>query len=765
MDGRKIAAIPGSAIAYLVLIFAILLSYYRILDNGFVNLDDPLQVTANSHVLSGITWENIKWSFSFQSPCSPLTWLTYAATVGLFGASPGPFHAISLLLHTANSLLLLYALRVLTGDFRKSLAVSLLFAVHPINVESVAWIAEINNVLSGLFFMLTLVAYRSYSRAPGIWRYILVAVVFELGLLSKSSIMTLPFILLLLDFWPLKRIEIERTGRSLRLAGTPLKRLVLEKLPLLFLSSISLASSLLMQPQHTTFTPLSLAPMSLRISNALVSYLKYLGKLFWPVDLGVLYPYPSAIPLWETVGAVIVLSGVTFFAVRTFLQRPYLLVGWLWFLGSLVPFLGIIQSGLWPEMADRYAYIPFIGAFIILSWGTSDLLCLLGKKSILYAARLAAGAALCLLSLATWVQTEYWKDSVTLFEHVLTLNPDNEPAHGNLGSALLNRGEIEKALFHMKEALRLNPYSADTCFNLGMAYSLRNDHEKALHYLRRALQIDPGDTGSYNLAGNILAAAGRIDEAVEYYNKALRLNPRDHESYMNLGNTMLKSGNIDKAIQCYQEIIRIDPKCAEAYNNLGTAYINKGDIGNAYRNYALAVQLRPGYEDAVENMQKIDKLRDALRASIEDIQKSAAADPGNPAHYVQLAGLKLRMGETDGALKDYHRALSLKEDSLDALNGLLLIYSGRQEYANALDALRKIHELQPDNPDVYYNYACLYSRQNNIEEAVKWLGLAVEKGFSNWELIMKDPDLAGIRNTPFVMDLMKGRQEKPAEGF
>ncbi len=765
MKERRYPAVPGSVIAYLLLILAVLLSYYRILDNGFINLDDPLQVTANSNVLSGVTWENIKWSFSFQSPCSPLTWLTYAATVDLFGASPGPFHAISLLLHLANSLLLLYALRILTGDFWKSFAVSALFAAHPINVESVAWIAEINNVLSGLFFMLTLIAYRFYSRAPGIWRYIIVAVVFELGLLSKSSIMTLPFILLLLDFWPLRRIGLERTARSIRLAGVPLKRLVLEKLPLLILSLISLASSLLMQPQHTTFTSLSHAPMSLRISNALVSYVKYLGKLFWPADLGVLYPYPGAIPLWETIGAIIVLSAVTFFAVRTFLRRPYLMVGWLWFLGSLVPFLGIIQSGLWPEMADRYSYIPFIGAFIILSWGASDLLCLVRAKPVRYAAGAAAGAAVCVLSLTTWVQTEYWKDSVTLFEHVLTLNPDNEPAQGNLGSALLNLGKTEKALFHLEEALRLKPYSADTCFNLGMAYSLRNDHEKALLHLRRAIQIDPDDTGSYNLAGNILAATGRIDEAVEYYNEALKLNPRDHESYMNLGNTMLKSGNIDKAIQCYREIILIDPGCAEAYNNLGTAYINRGDIGNAYRNYALAVQLRPDYEDAVENMQKIDKLRDALRASIDGIQKSAAADPGNPAHYVQLAGLKLRMGETDGALEDYRRALSLREDSLEALNGLILIYSERREYASALDALRKIRGLQPDNPDVYYNFACLYSRQNNTEEAVKWLGLAVEKGFGNWELIRKDPDLAGIRNTPFVRDLMKDRPEKPAEEF
>jgi tetratricopeptide (TPR) repeat protein len=453
-----------------------------------------------------------------MSPCSPLTWLTYAGTIDLFGQNPRSFHLISLILHLANSILLFYTLKKMTGAHWKSFIVAILFAIHPINVESVVWIAEVNNVLSGLFFMLTLITYHIYTQKPDYKRYLLVILIFELGLLSKQVLMTQPFILLLLDFWPLQRIQIEKLKNNnvIRLVGVPIKRLILEKIPLLILSFISFSLLLLTIPKHTTFTPLSYTPISLRIANALISYLKYLGKLFWPYNLGVLYPYPKAIPLWETIVAVICLIVITVMVLRLFQLRPYLLIGWLWFLGALVPFLGIVQSGLWPEMADRYAYIPFIGIFITLSWGFSDLVSIIRMRMIKNAVNVIIGIIICILYVSTWVQIGYWKDSITLYEHILKFNPNNLAIHGNLGAAFLERGEPGKAILHLNEVLRMTPDSATTCFDLGVAYYQLKDYQKALVYFRQALLINPNDIESYNIIVNIQAAMGKTNDAIKY---------------------------------------------------------------------------------------------------------------------------------------------------------------------------------------------------------------------------------------------------------
>ena len=640
----KYLQISCDKIIYLILALIIFISYYRILGHGFINLDDTVQVTANKNVLSGITWENILWSFTPKSPCSPLTWLTYAATINFFGLKPRIFHSISLLLHIANSSLLFYGLKRMTGDFWKSFIVSTLFAIHPINVESVAWIAEVNNVLSGLFFILTLIVYHIYTRKSDYKRYVLMALVFELGLLSKPTIMTLPFILFLFDYWPLGRIHFEKQKNKICVTGVPIPKLVLEKLPLLFLSFISFIGTALQHAKHTTFHSLSQVPMSFRINNALVSYLKYLGKMFWPFHLGVLYPYPNTIPLWQTAGAVIVLIAITTLALWSFLRRPYYLVGWLWFLGALVPFLGIIQSGIWPEMADRYAYITLIGIFIILSWGASDLISLIRTRTIAYAANAMVGVIICLLALSTWVQAGYWKDSITLFEHVLTLNPNNEPAQGDLGAALLDQGDTKGAIYHLLEALKIHPNSSKTYFNLGVAYSQQNEKEKAIACFSHALVIDPNDW--------------------------------------------------------------------EAINVIGDIYVSMNDIGHAV------------------------------------------------TYYIKLAKLRQQQGNPGDAINGYKKALRIQPKSVQALYGLSLTYLSIQNYSKALEVLQSIREIQPKDPTIYYNIACVYAKQNMVNEAVSWLGKAVQMGFSNYDLIMTDPDLARIRDTKLINDILKSVNAK-----
>lgn len=745
----------GEAAGYIVLALITFIAYHQILQNGFVNLDDPLQFTANRNVLTGITWKNILWSFSFESPCSPLTWLIYAAAHSVFGLKPGPFHAISLLLHISASLVLFHALRRITGAYYRSFMVSILFAVHPINVESVAWIAEVNNVLSGLFFALTLLVYHFYTKKPDFKRYLLLVVTFELGLLSKSVLMTVPFLLLLLDYWPLKRLVFERasSGKSIRLQGVPILRLIGEKMPLLCLSLISLISGLLMQPKHTAFTTFTTAPMSLRINNALVTYVKYLGKLFWPHDLGVLYPYPKAIPPMETAGAVLCLLIVTCLALRLSRKSPYFITGWLWFLGMLVPFLGIIQSGLWPEMADRYAYLPFIGIFIVLTWGTHALVSSLQSKALTYALYALSGIIVCALTAATWHQTGYWKDSVTLFGHVLSINPENGPAHGNLGAELLNLGEIRKAIPHFQESLRMRP-SEDACFNLGMAYYRIKNNERALQYFRQALQINSNDAGSYNFIGTILVDMGKMDEGIVYFKEAAARAPREIEAYMNLGNAMFRTGHMDEALSYYQEAISNDPACAEAYNNIGTIYAIRKDSRRARENFQRALQIRPDYAEAMQNLGRLRTEPEDTATVIAKIEKAIQADSRNPVLFIKLAGLHLQRGDTDEAIRNYSRAVSLKQDSVEARYGLVQSFSRKQDYAEAIKVMQEIQALQPDNPETYYNLACVYSKGNHADESIKYLRKAVDMGFSNWDLIRKDPDLANVRDRVEVIELL-----------
>ncbi|MRR38446.1 tetratricopeptide repeat protein, partial [bacterium] len=388
----------------------------------------------------------------------------------------------------------------------------------------------------------------------------------------------------------------EKAGGGIGIQGAALKMLVLEKIPLLLLALVSFASSLMMQPEHTTFISTTQAPMGLRVSNALVSYVKYMGKLLWPFDLGVPYPYPTEVLLWKVLASVVLLAGMTILAVRLVSRRPYVLVGWLWFLGALVPFLGIIQSGLWPEMADRYAYLTFIGLFIAMAWGLPDLLGSGRARLGEYAVFVMIGIAF-VMSGVTRVQVSYWKDSISLFEHVLELNPGNTAAHHCISAPLLKKGEIDRAIMHMTETLRIKPDSVDTIFNLAWAYYEKKEYDKALGRFQQALKYNPGDAEIYNAMGNVLEEKGEKEGAVQYYKEAGRINPRDFGSRMNLGNLMMKSGKIDEAVFYYNEALKIDGRSPEAHNNIGIAYMNKGDLEKARQSCRQAVSLNPGYTD------------------------------------------------------------------------------------------------------------------------------------------------------------------------
>ena len=721
---RKVITTYRDTFFYIFLIFSTAFVYSRTAINDFVNFDDPLQLTEQSHVLSGLTWKNLLFSFSPEAWCAPFTWLTYTAGYTLFGLNPGAFHVMSLILHLASSIMLFSLLKSVTGEFWKSAFVGTLFALHPINVESVAWIAELNNVLSGLFFMLTLLTYNFYIKRSNWKRYVLALLVFELGLLAKPVLMTLPFILFLLDFWPLKRTQVERTEDNrrawgLRILGVPIPRLILEKIPFLVLSLFSLAENLFGANKRMGLYNPEIIPISLRISNALVSCIKYLGKLFWPHDLAIFYPYPSVIPLWQLAGACLVLVLVTIFALRAIFQHPYYLVGWLWFLGGLVPFLGIYQAGAWPEMADRYAYLPCIGIFIALCWGIYDLLARWRYYRTIIA--MAGSGVILILMVLTWNQVGFWKNSETLFRHALNVTRNNYLAHNHLGVAFLERGDMEGAIEQFMLSIKITPNYKYAHLNLAEALCNEKKYNEAIIQLRECLRIDPHYGDAYNNLGNVMATIGNFDEAMKNYNEALQ----------------------------------IDPHQAMIYNNIGVVFYQKGNIKKAIEYYQKALHEIPGITEAIKNLEEAKKALKGLENLIARTQKMIDAEPNNPSLITRLGNIYRQQGEYDEAIGQYQKALSIQPKFIQAMYGLVLVYSERREYVNASKVLQNIRQFQPDNPEVYYNIACIYAKQNKVDESIFWLKQAIEKGFNNWSLLEKDSDLDIIRNTKYYKELKR----------
>ena len=742
----------------LFLIFSSSLVYSLTVNHGFVNCDDPSQLTNNKHVLSVLTWKNLMWSFSSESPCSPLTFIAYNLCHTIFGLKPGVYHVMSLILHIANSLLLFFVLNRMTGEFWKSAFVGTLFALHPMNVESVAWVAELNNVLSGLFFMLTLLTYKIYTEQTTWKRYVLALLVFELGLLAKPVLMTLPFILFLLDLWPLKRIKVESREESekawgFRTLGVPIPRLILEKIPFMVLSLLSLASNLVGANKRMGLYSPEIVPMSLRISNAIVSTLKYLGKLFWPHGLALNYPYPSMIPWWQVIGAGLVLILITILVLRAIFRSPYYLMGWLWFLGGLVPFLGIFQAGLWPEMADRYAYLTYIGIFMALTWGIPDLIV---KWRCYRPIIITVGSGVILiLMVLTWNQVGFWKNSETLFSHAIEVTKNNFAAYNNLGLALFDRGDIDGAIQNYRESMRIKPSYSKVYINLGVAFAEHKDTKSALVYYTKAIQIDPNNADAHTSLGSLLEGIGRTDEALMHFNEAIRINPNSSEAHNNLGNLLLHKGNYDEAVRQYSEALQINPHQAEVYNNLGTAFILKGNMKKAIEFYQKSLQEKSDYLDAIENLKNARINQKSLEDLLMKIQQSTKTDPVNPTLYTKLGDVYRQLGEYDESIGQYQKAIAIQPNYVQAMYGLVLIYSNRQEYVKALDVLQKIRQLQPGNPEVYYNIACIYAKQSIPDEAIAWLKQSIEKGFHSWDLIKKDPDLDNIRNTAFINELIK----------
>jgi protein O-mannosyl-transferase len=554
-----------------LLLLVLTLSFYAgVIRNGFTNIDDDLYVTNNVHVQAGLTWDTVKWAFASRDAANwhPVTWLSHALDCQMFGLNPVGPHTVTLLLHAVNAVLLFLLLESATGFTWPSFMVAALFALHPVNVESVAWAAERKNVLSMLFFLLTLLAYGWYARRASLRRYTVVAALFALGLMAKPEIITLPFVLLLWDYWPLQRLSVFGSKLPVRGEGAgedpitdavvprSFSFLLMEKAPLLLLSAGSAAITLVAQSAGNALQPMALR---LRLENAVVAYVRYVGKAFWPVRLAALYPHPgSFLPGWEIAASVAVLVGVTAVVVAKRDHR-YLAVGWFWFLGTLVPVIGIVQVGV-QAMADRYAYLSFIGLFVGVVWGIAEPV----REKKIPAAWLAALAVLILLVLGilTRRQVSYWHDSETLWRHALNVTDGNYAAHGHLARALARQGRTADAMVEFNNAESLHSYSSGEMVAVGIFAQTHGHVPDAIEQYRRALNAAP-DANSRAVAMSWMGAAftqmGDIVRARASYANALAQNPDDGPALVGSGLLAERDGDLANAVEQISHAMKVQP--------------------------------------------------------------------------------------------------------------------------------------------------------------------------------------------------------------
>ena len=581
----------------LSLVIVTLAVYWQVRNHGFVSFDDGIYVYNNLKVKAGLTYNSIAWAFSFTDIAywHPLTWLSHMLDCQLYGLNPGMHHTTNLILHILNSLLLFLVFKQMTGALWRSAFVAALFALHPINVESVAWVAERKNVLSTFFWMLTMLAYTNYSRRKGLWRYLLTLFMFLLGLMCKPMLVTLPFVLLLLDYWPLQRF----TFTNLWEARTVF-RLVIEKVPLVFLSILSFFISTLSLQSHKIIVSVEFIPFMLRIENALISYVKYLGKIVWPQNLTFFYPYPKMIPSWHAIFAGLFLICMTIVVIRAVNKRPYLGVGWFWYIITLIPVSGLIQAGLWPAMADRWAYVPLIGIYIIIAWGISDLLIKWRfKKNI---AAICGIAYILILVLLTWLQVGYWQNSFSLNKHALDIDQSNAVAHYNLGTALAKDNRPDEAISHFLSTLKIFPNHKKACYNLGLAMISNSKYEEAIYYFLKYLKLCPDDVKGYQRIGLAYSYQGKINDSKKYYYKALDIDPELEEANFGLGVIYASQKNYEDAINHYSEALRIKPEHINAHINLGNILFNKGETNKAIIHYIEVLRIDPTNVTACLNM-------------------------------------------------------------------------------------------------------------------------------------------------------------------
>jgi tetratricopeptide (TPR) repeat protein len=634
-----------------LLVAVTLAVYARAWSCGFVNYDDVSYVYKNRHVLRGLTLDSVWWALSTTEMVNwhPLTWLSFQLDATLFGNHAWGFHLTNIVLHAANTALLFGVFRRMTRAIWRSAFVAALFALHPLHVESVAWVSERKDVLSGFFWMLTLWCYGAYVARPGILRYLGVVVVLGVGLTAKSMLVTLPCVLLLLDYWPLKRVAGRNDDGSSK--GTKTGWLLAEKLPLFALAAASSVITVVAQ-RNTHGAQL---PTVERMENVAGAYLAYLVETFCPKGLVAFYPGGGRPQTGVLVSALLVLAGVTLFALML-RRRPYLLVGWLWYVGTLLPVSGLVEVRGGHAMADRYTYIPLVGIFLALSWGLADL------GVWLRVPRLAAavgGLATAACAAVAWVQIGYWQDSFTLWKHALDSGVESSFVRWNLGMALVEKGQPDAAYVQLAAALRSKPDEPDVHCSAGMLAASQGKLDLAIRHYAEALRINPHHLHARANLGAALAMMGRFDDAVVQFESVLKDDPANADAHYNLGLAYRQQGRPDDEIRELAEAVRLDPQNAMAQHQLGTSLLLRGKPNEALTHCVEAARLRPDLLDAKLNAGLALALAGKPQEALQQYQEALAAQAGFGKAYYFLAQALRERGDAQASADLYRRGLEL----------------------------------------------------------------------------------------------------------
>jgi len=798
---------------YLFLAAAALMAFWQVFQCDFIYYDDPAYVTENVHIRHGITIEAIRWAFTTgqASNWHPLTWMSHMLDVQLFGLTPRWHHLTNLLFHIANTLLLFFVFQRMTKAPWRSAFVAALFALHPLHVESVAWVAERKDVLSAFFWMLTMCAYIHYVERPRLKSYLAVLTFFALGLMAKPMLVTLPFVLLLMDYWPLGRMQgegsTEREGRSAKQntsvvrealsankkkgkSGKKLARgsgsgqisrgveieekpaddkyqwalirpLIREKIPFFAMTALSCVATFIAQQKGGAVQSIEVFTPGVRIANAFVSYILYIGKMVWPRNLAVFYPHPGLWHLWQVLVAVLLLGAVTLTVIRTAKRFPYLAVGWLWFTGTLVPVIGIVQVGA-QAMADRYTYIPLIGLFIMTAWGIPELLkewqpTHPPRKEVLFA---SSAIILACLFVVTWTQVGYWRNSIALYDHALKVTDRNDTIYNARGVAYTRLGSSRQAIADYDRAVEINPEHVDAYHNRGVAYAKLGNFRQAIADYDRAIRINPEHAWSYHGRGAAYAKLGNRRQAIEDYGRAIEMDPEYAEAYNNRGVTYGEIGDLRQAISNYNRAIEIDPGYAEAYNNRGVAYDGLGDhrraisdfdraveinpelaqvynnrglafgrLGNpgqAISNYDRAIEINPKYADAYSNRAAAyGSLRNYTQA-VEDYDKAVEIDPGYAKAYYNRGVAYSELGNHRQAIEDYDRAVQIDPGYAKAYYNRGVAYSELGNHRQAIEDYDRAVQIDPGYAKAYYNRGVAYGELGNHRQEIEDYDRAVQ---------------------------------------
>ena len=620
----------------ILLVIATFIAYMQVLKYGFItSFDDTNYLTSNWNIKAGLTKESIVWAFStsYASNWHPVTWLSHMLDYELYGMEPFGHHLTSLIFHITNTLLLFGVLLKMTGALWRSGLVAVLFALHPLNVESVAWVSERKNVLSTFFLLLTLWAYVKYVDRKNAANYLLVVLFLALGLMSKPMLVTLPFVLLLLDFWPLKRFSEVRPTR-----------LILEKVPLFILLIGSCVATFIAQRSGGAIRSSEFSSLYFRIANALVSYFDYLRNMLWPSGLSVFYPHPgNALPIWKPLTCTIVLVVVTIWVVKGIRRAPYLAVGWFWYLGTLVPVIGIVQVGE-QAMADRYTYVPLIGIFIAIAWSLPEQIKTRKEKLL----PILSGIVISLLIALTWIQVSHWKNSITLFKHAINVTDTKylsvATIHAFLGDAYHREGELGVAISEFKKSLDLDPSNLYSLNNLAATLAEQGNLKEGLGYAQKLSRLRPDYTPGLITMGNILEETGKLDQAQIYYEQVLERDSDSFENYLNLANILYSKGNLKGAIPHYKKVVTLNPNLLEAHYNLGNIFGQLGQPIDAKKEFEQAIrcdkkQPLPHYGLGLIELQAGNYLK-----AIEAFEQALSINPKleQARHFLAQASEKIR---------------------------------------------------------------------------------------------------------------------------